>query len=60
MKVKELIQALKETPEDLDVVFPDYCLVTRVLRVVDPTLPKRLTETVVITDEDDYDDLVYC
>ena len=51
MKVKELIQALQEMPEDLMVVFPDYCEVTKVLRVVDPTLPKSISETVVITDE---------
>ena len=51
MTVAELIHALKEMPEDLIVVFPDYCEVTRVVRVVDQTLPKSLEETVVLTDE---------
>lgn len=51
MTVAELIHALKEMPEDLPVVFPDYCAITRVVRVVDPTLPKSLEETVVLTDE---------
>ena len=51
MTVAELIHALKEMPEDLIVVFPDYCEVTMVVRVVDQTLPKSLEETVVLTDE---------
>lgn len=50
MTVGELVYALQQMPEDLEVVFPDYCKVVRVLRVVDPTLPKSLTETVVLTD----------
>lgn len=53
MTVAELIHTLKEMPEDLIVVFPDYCKVTRVVRVVDPTLPKSIQETVVLTDEGD-------
>lgn len=50
MTVAELIYALQQMPEDLTVVFPDYCKVTRVVRVVDPTLPKSIRETVVLTD----------
>lgn len=51
MTVKEMIEALQNMPEDLTVVFPDYCEVTRVVRVVDPTLPKSIQETVVLTDD---------
>lgn len=50
MTVAELIYALQQMPEKLTVVFPDYCKVTRVVRVVDPTLPKSIQETVVLTD----------
>lgn len=53
MTVGELVYALQQMPEDLIVVFPDYCEVTKVLRVVDPTLPKALMETVVITDDEE-------
>ena len=52
MTVKELREALQQMPENLTVVFPDYCKVKQVLRVIDPALPKSLTETVVITDGD--------
>lgn len=51
MTVKELIEQLQNVPDELEVVFPDYCKVTRVLRVFDPALPKSLVDTVVLTDE---------
>lgn len=50
MEVGELVYALQQMPEDLEVVFPDYRKVTKVLRVVDPALPRSLTDTVVLTD----------
>jgi len=59
MTVGELIYALQQQPEDLQVVFPDYLAVTRVVRVKDKSLPKNLEDVVTITDEDGYDDLVY-
>ena len=59
MTVGELIYALQQQPEDLQVVFPDYLAVTRVVRVKDKSLPKTLEDVVTITDEDGYDDMVY-
>ena len=55
MTVKELIEELQNQPDELEVVFPDYCKVTKVLRVFDPTLPRRLTDTVVLTDAEEYE-----
>lgn len=51
MTVGELIYALQQQPEDLQVVFPDYLTVTRVVRVKDKSLPKNLEDVVTITDE---------
>jgi len=59
MTVGELVYALQQQPEDLQVVFPDYLVVTRVVRVKDKSLPKNLEDVVTITDEDGYDDMVY-
>lgn len=53
MTVKEMIEALQQMPENLMVVFPDYCKVTKIIRVVDPALPRSIGDTVVITDEGD-------
>lgn len=53
MKVGELIYILQQLPEDLDVVFPDYREVVKVLRIVDPRLPQKLTDTVILTDEEE-------
>jgi len=55
MTVKELIELLQEQPEHLKVVFPDYMEVKRVLRVVDPALPWSIGDTVVLTDEEEYE-----
>lgn len=51
MTVGELVYALQQQPEDLQVVFPDYLAVTRVVRVKDKSLPKNLEDVVIITDE---------
>lgn len=53
MTVGELVYALQQMPEHLMVVFPDYREVTKVIRVVDPTLPWSIGDTVVITDDEE-------
>ena len=53
MTVKELIEELQKQPEHLTVVFPDYMEIKRVMRVVDPSLPWSIGDTVVLTDEEE-------